>query len=142
MNKVKYIFQQTMLISTAILFVIGVQGIVRHIQGKEFALGWYYPISIILTGFFCALPTVIWLSGEELTKRQFIVRLVCHCIFLLSIVSLAGYLFHWYDGIQEYLCIALMYFAIYIFVWLTSLWMGRIDECKINTALKDIQDEE
>ncbi|MBO5283453.1 MAG: DUF3021 family protein, partial [Lachnospiraceae bacterium] len=79
---------------------------------------------------------------EKLTKKQFLIRLFGHCLLLFGIVSLIGYLFHWYENLQQYLFVVFAYFAVYAFVWLASLWLGKLDEEKMNRALKEIQDTE
>ena len=142
MKKIKFLFQQAMTISTGIFFCIGLEGVCFHFMGDDISLEWYHPISIILAGILCALPSLIWLQEEHLNRRQFIVRLVLHCIFLFAVVSLMGYLFHWYTDIIGYSFVVAAYFIVYVFVWGVSYWLGARDESKINEALKDIQDEE
>lgn len=140
-GKLKLIFDQTLMISTGILFLLGVEGVVSHFTGGEFDLYWYHPISIVLTGFCCSFPTLIF--GEDfLGGRLFWLRVVFHCLIEWGIVSLAGWIFHWYSNGQGYLIVMIFYFLIYGFVWLASIWMQKIDEEKINQALQDIQDEE
>ena len=65
-----------------------------------------------------------------------------HCILELGIISLAGWIFRWYTTGSEYLIVMIFYFLIYGFVWLATLWMQKMDEEKINQALREIQDEE
>ena len=91
MKKIKFLFQQAMTISTGILFCSGLEGVCFHFMGDDISLEWYHPISIILAGILCALPSLIWLQEEHLNRRQFIVRLVLHCIFLFAVVSLMVY---------------------------------------------------
>lgn len=142
MNKIKVIFQQMVMITSGIFVVIAISGVVSHVRGEVFYLEWYQPLSVLVSGFFCAVPTLMWLTGEELTKKQFIARLVFHCLLLFGIISLIGYLFRWYTTPGGYLVVAAAYFIIYIFVWLATGWLDKQDEAKINSALKDIQDEE
>lgn len=59
MSKIKLLFQQALMISTGILFVIAVGGIVHHLQGNDIAYSWYTPISVIISGFLCAIPTLL-----------------------------------------------------------------------------------
>ena len=35
-----------------------------------------------------------------------------------------------------------MYSLIYLFVWCATAWMAKVDEIKINGAIKDLQDSE
>ena len=61
MNKCRLIFTQTMMISTGILFGVGVQALIGWLTvGTEsLAWPWYTPLSVIFTGFLCALGTLL-----------------------------------------------------------------------------------
>lgn len=142
MNKIKTLFQQALMISTGILFAIAAEGVFRHLAGSDIVLSWYHPLSILLTGFICALPSLLLMDIESLTKKQFIVRLILHCVLLYGIVVLAGYLFRWYGNVFEFVFVTISYFLIYALVWLATGWLGKKDENQINHALMDIQDEE
>lgn len=141
MNKLKMLFQQTTMISAMVLLAIGLEGVVKHIAGYDFILEWYHPISIVLTGFLGALPTpLVW--NKDCSRKQFPFLLTAHCILLLGIVSLIGFLFHWYSNGIDYLFVAIAYFIIYVLVWVVSFWLERCDEAKINQAIQKIRDEE
>lgn len=145
MEKLKLLFQQTLMISTGILFAIGVEGIVAHLTGSSFGLGWYDPLAIIFVGFLCALPTLLLIMTAfaiESSRRRFKWIVFLHCMAEFAIVSVAGWIFHWYSTLKGYLVIVIMYFAVYIFAWAGNIWIYKIDESKINHALKNIQDEE
>ena len=141
MKKMKMLFEQTMMVSTGILFLLGVEGVICHFQEIEFELNWYLPISILLTGFFCSLPTLLF-SNENLSGKKFWCYGALHCLMEFGIVTLAGWIFRWYTTREGYLVVMLFYFLIYGFVWMASIWMQKVDEDKINQALKEIQDEE
>lgn len=140
-GKLKLIFDQTLMISTGILFLIGMEGVISHLMGGEFELYWYHPISIVLTGFFCSFPTFLF-RDEFPNRGSFRLRVVLHCLLEWGIVSLAGWIFRWYTIWQGYLVVMIFYFLIYGFVWLATIWMHKIDEEKINQALREIRDEE
>lgn len=144
MNKAKLVFNQTLMISTGILFAIGIQVSVNYfLHGDHtFSWQWYIPLSIILTGFLCALATLFLVDDDGLRMIKPTLRTVLHFICVFGIVSASGYLFHWYTDVSEYIPIIIMYVIIYGFVWVATLWIGKSDEKKINDALKDIQDEE
>ena len=61
MKKWRLIFIQTLMISTGILFGVGVQALVGHLQTGSETLSWqwYIPLSIIFTGFLCSLATLL-----------------------------------------------------------------------------------
>ena len=144
MNKAKIIFNQTIMISTAILFGIGIQMILQHyISGTEsLTLSWNVPISICLTGFLCSLPTCFLLDLDSLKKNVMWMRIVIHFISVGGIVVLCGYLFDWYGNLFDVRKIVVLYSIIYVFIWFVTAWIAKSDEIKINTAIKDIQDSE
>ena len=144
MQKAKIIFHQTVMISAAILFGIGVQMILQHyIEGAEsLTLSWNVPISICFTGFLCSLPTYFLLDLDSLKKNVMWMRIVIHFISVGGIVVLCGFLFDWYGSLFNVQSTLVMYSIIYIFVWFVTAWIAKSDEIKINTAIKDIQDSE
>lgn len=144
MQKAKIIFHQTVMISAAILFGIGIQMILQHyISGAELlTLSWNVPISICLTGFLCSLPTYFLLDLDSLKKDVMLMRIVIHFISVGGIVVLCGYLFDWYGSLFNVQSTLVMYSIIYIFVWFVTAWIAKSDEIKINAAIKDMQDLE
>lgn len=144
MNKAKVVFNQTLMISTAILFGLGVQTSQYYMMGNVAIIEWpwYIPFSIILTGFLCSVPSLLFIEDEKVSSKHMKIRIALHFICLLGVVSLCGYLFHWYNSLSNYIPIVIMYVLIYCFVWLATLWMTKSDENKINEAIRDIQDEE
>lgn len=141
MNRLKMLFQQTTMISAMVLLATGLEGVVKHIAGKDFILEWYHPLSIILTGFLGALPTPLVIH-RDLGRKQYLFLIAGHCILLFGVVSLMGFLFHWYSNGADYLFVVIAYFVIYVLVWAASLWLARRDEAKLNRAIQEIQDEE
>ena len=144
MQKAKIIFHQTVMISAAILFGIGVQMILQHyIEGAEsLTLSWNVPISICFTGFLCSLPTYFLLDLDSLKKNVMWMKIVIHFISVGGIVVLCGYLFDWYGSLFNVQSTLVMYSIIYIFVWFVTAWIAKSDEIKINAAIKDMQDLE
>lgn len=140
MNKVKIIFIQTMMISTGMLLVLGIEGFIKHINGSDISFSWYYPISIIITGFLCALPTLLFYLNEDGSFG--IIKIIGHFILLLLIIIFCGKIFKWYKEADELISMVITYIVIYVSVWFATLWLMKIDDNKINNALKEIQDEE
>ena len=89
----------------------------------------------------CALASLVLYDETDNESHQRL-RVVIHFILVLGIVSLFGYLFDWYSDLTGYLIIAIMYVIIYTFVWISTLWMLKADEKKINDAIDRIRDEE
>jgi len=144
MQKVKTIFSQTLMISTAILFGIGILMLVQHFSlgMQTFTFQWSDPLSICLTGFLSSLPTFFLLDMDNLKKSKVRIRMGIHFVSILGIVILCASLFHWFGQIINLRIICLMYSLIYLFVWGATAWMAKADEIKINEAIKDLQDSE
>ena len=145
MNRFKLWLEQTMTISFAIYVGIIIEGLVYAMMGDpltSFNLTWLQLVSVILTGALCSLPTVFWLADTDIPKNKFIVRIILHCIGLYAIVSLFGYIFKWYVKLDGFIMMTIIYFLVYVFVWIVSLWFHKRDDNKINKALDDIRDEE
>lgn len=142
MSNLKILFQQVCMISTGILFIIGLNGMVEHLTGGTFDFPWYYPFSIILVGFLSALPTFLFILRAWGKQRRFIVNLILHCLSIWAIVAIVGWVCGWYVTLKEFLLLTIGYLAVYIFVWVVSLWALLKEDKKINQALTDIQDEE
>ena len=144
MQKVKTIFSQTLMISTAILFGIGILMLIQHlVLGVQIlSLQWSDPLSICLTGFLSALPTYFLLDMDSLKKSEVWIRMGIHFVSVLGIVVLCASLFHWFGQIINLRILCFMYSLIYLFVWGVTAWMAKADEIKINEAIKDLQDSE
>ncbi len=144
MKKWRLIFIQTLMISTGILFGVGVQALVGHLQTGSETLSWqwYIPLSIIFTGFLCSLATFLLQEddGKDITRSR--LRIALHFLLLFGVVAGCGYFFGWYDSAAGFAVIGGMYVLIYGFVWAASIWMGKADEKKINEAIDGIRDEE
>ena len=144
MNKWKLVFNQTLMISTAILFGHGVQAVIGYMSGVEQTIvwQWYIPLSIIITGFLCSVPSLLLLEDDKVSSKHIKMRICIHFVLLCGIVSLCGYLFQWYSSVAQYVPLAIMYVLIYGFVWGATLWITKSDENRINEAIKEIQDDE
>ena len=146
MTRLKLIFIQTLTISTGIFFGLGLQAAIRFLRyGQDYASftwQWYTPLAIILVGFLCAVPTVLLSNAMEAGAKKTGLRIALHFLCVLAILSACGALLKWYDGLADYAAIFLMYLLIYAFVWLSSLWIGKADEKKINKVLEEYRDEE
>ena len=144
MNKFKLWLEQTMMISFAIFVGIIIEGLVYSFMGDnlaDFNLTWLQLVSVILTGAVCSLPTLFWLT-DDLPKNKFIVRIILHCICLYAVVALFGFVFKWFQNMDGFIFMTIIYFMVYIYVCLMTLWFHKRDENQINKALDDIRDEE
>lgn len=142
MNIVKKLFIQSMIISTSILFLNGINMVIQHFRGNDITLLWYHPVTIILTGILCALPTFLLRDSSSWDRKTFWRRVPLHCLSLYAILVGAGRLFGWYEDAEDLIGISVIFFAIYVFVWLSGHWLDKQDEKKINRALDAIRDTE
>lgn len=142
MERLKFLFQQTMMISFGIIAGLSIQGIVSHSVEDAFVLQWYHPASIIVTGILCSLPSLLLGGGKEHSRKSFHIRIALHFVFLFAVVMSMGYIFRWYSTIEGAIWIVCDYVIIYVFVWLVSGWLGIINQKEINNALEKIRDEE
>ena len=142
MNAAKKMFVQSMIISTSILFLNGINAVIQHFAGNDIVLQWYHPISIVLIGVLCALPTVLLLDWEQWDRTTLWFRVALHCLALYAAVTGAGWIFKWYDDAEGFISVSAIFFVIYAFVWLSSHWLDKQDEKKINRALDEIRDSE
>lgn len=130
------------MITTGTLFITGINGVVSYVRGTEFFFPWYYPLSMILLGFLCALPTSVLILKEWGKHENFVMNLILHYLSIWAITSVIGWVFHWYSSWIQILWITIDYTIVYVFVWATTLWFWRAEDKKINQALKEIQDDE
>ena len=142
MNAAKKLFVQSTIISTSILFLNGISAVFQHFAGHDIVLQWYHPISIVLTGVLCSLPTVLLLDWDQWDKKTLWFRVGLHCLALYAAVAGAGWLFKWYSDAEGFVGLSVIFFIIYAFVWLSSHWLDKQDEKKINRALDEIRDSE
>lgn len=142
-TKLKLIFNQTLMISSAILFGLGIQELIEYLVTGEmyFTWEWYVPLSIILCACVCSVPSVIFIDDESAGKA-FALKVVIHFVCIFAAVSLFAKLFGWFSTLAGYLVIAVMIVIIYAFTWIATRWLAKSDENKINTALDEIRDEE
>ena len=142
MNLIKKLFIQSMIISTSILFLNGINMVIQHLAGNDLSLQWYHPVTIILTAILCALPTILLRDSDQWDRKTFWRRVPLHCLSLYAVVAGAGRLLGWYADPESLIGVSVVFFIIYIFVWLSSHWLDKHDEKKINQALDNIRDPE
>ncbi len=142
MNITKKLFAQSMAIATGILFLNGINAVIRHFAGNDITMQWYHPITIVLTGIFCSLPTILLRDYEQWDRKTFWTRVIVHCLLLYAIVTGAGWLFRWYTDMESFVSVSVIFFIVYAFVWFSTHWLDKRDEKMINHALDEIRDEE
>lgn len=144
MNKLKTIINDMVIISTAMVLGLGIQEMIIHFTRgiRSFEMPWYIPLTIPFVSLLCALPSALLNDCNELSKKQICFRIYLHFICLKLIVTVCGFIFHWYSQASEYMVIMLVFILIYMSVWFLSWWLGKRDEDMINEALQKIHDKE
>ena len=131
------------MITFGIVAIIGLSLAIQHFRGDEtWAIQWYHPLSFIACGILGAIPTVVWQNLESLTQKQFIVRLILHCLILYAVVMACGYFFKWYTESSGFIGVSISFFLVYAFVWAATIFGLKQDEKELNAAIDQIRDEE
>ncbi len=130
------------MISTAILFLIGIGSAVEFLFGEEISLPWYLPLSIICAGIVCALPSLLLMGFDKWKKKKLIIMIAIHLVVNYLIVAGLGYVFRWYTKVSGFISVSISFVLIYIFVWAASIWTANREVKEINSALEMIRDEE
>lgn len=139
MTKLKFLLVQASLISTGIFLGVGIAQLIYHLMDDDYIVNWYFIPSVLLTGILCSFP-VLLLTSEN--AKHYKIRIAVHFCTLFAVVSLLGWLFKWYTNILGYAVVMLIFVGVYVFVWVTSLWVYKKDDKAINSALDSIRDEE
>ncbi len=144
MKKLIDIFHQTLIASTGMLLLLGIEGFIYFLMGKgeHFTLSWYQPFAILFTGFLCSLAIRILPFDKEMGKGAWMVRLAAHFLLNLSIVLFVGCLAKWYDDKNSFFITVSFYIIIYALVWAGMLWFAKYEERLINRALEKMHDRE
>ena len=78
MNILKKLFVQSMVISTSILFLNGISAVIQHFRGTDLVLQWYHPLTIVLAGILCAVPTILLRDYDTWDRKTFRLRVALH----------------------------------------------------------------
>lgn len=113
----------------------------KSINGvKEYPI--YYVWQVVLTGVVGALPSFIFYSRKELTKKQWIVRYVVHFFVIETVILTEGWIFDWYSGFLSALIIAFVVILVYAVVYAYSYFVKFNTVKRVNSALKDFNKDE
>lgn len=139
----KMVFAEFQLITLILVFLIGLLKLIAFLQnGNEYALPWAFPLQIIGVTLPTALCCFVFISGHELSKNEFITRVVIHFILCCSIVLGEGYLFQWWDSIEGMVVVGVIFLIIYASVWIVSNAKDKKNSERINAALHNVKAEE
>ena len=137
MAKLKSWFEQCVIVSFAIL-----AGVVLEVVRIGTTALHYQLLSIVMTGIVCGIPTIRLLDEDTLKRIPFIVKVILHCILTYLVVAGIGKVFSWYTKLSGFIMMTIIFVLVYVFVWVSNIWLRKQEEKKINQALEDLRDEE
>lgn len=101
-----------------------------------------FPLHMLLVGATSALPSFLFFFRTEPTRKQFLLRIILHFVCIMAVVLGEGYLLKWYDSAVDMAVVAGTVVAVYIAVWIITMYSGNKAERGINEALKRFNKEE
>ncbi len=133
----KILYTQAISISIMLLLIRGIISLIAYLNGDATIFPWYFPLETVLVGVVTALPSLLFYSHNELSKKAYICRIFVHFTLVLSIVTGLGCLFKWFVSVKEYLMVFAIFIIIYIGIWGLSYLFFLREEKSINKSLKD-----
>lgn len=136
---IKMVITHFFVITVAVLFFTTLSNTIERVEEYPISFIW----QVFITGIVSALPSFIFYSKKELTKRQWKIRYGVHFILIESIILTEGWIFNWYSSFLSALIIALIVILVYAVVFTYSYFIQFNDAQKVNSALQAFnQDEE
>lgn len=91
------------------------------------------------------LPTLIFYSPAEISKKQWLCRYILHLVVLeVTVISAAHFLFGWLEGndFMQHFILVIMILLVYLMVILLG-WRNELQVAgQINRKLQEIKDKE
>lgn len=137
---IKMVIMHFFIITVCVMFVISFINVLAN--NTFYYLTADFPWVIMLTGLLTALPSILFYFRTEPTKKQFITRVIIHCIFIEGIVMVEGAFFKWYTNPFEVILIFGMIIIVYVLVWFFSYIINLSNAKGINEALKRFNNSE
>ncbi len=135
----KMLIIQFLLISVCVLLGMGLMSVVTNNHNPW---PWYYPFEVLAISVATAIPSLVYISKNELSKNQFIIRAIIHFVLLIGIVLGMGYWFSWWTQFSGIIIVLSVFIVIYVFVFLITYLTDKNESNKINEALKNINHDE
>ncbi|MDO4544737.1 MAG: DUF3021 family protein [Bacillota bacterium] len=131
------------------MYGIIVTGILAALLLDNLAVG--YPLvldstnvaQIFLLALLGTLPTFIFYSSRELSKKALMIRSLIHIIVLEVLMLGAMYLMRWFDpgNLRLIVMIAVSVLVIYLIVRFVQWFIDKKDADEINRRLKEFKEE-
>lgn len=137
-DAIKLVIMHFFIITVGVLFVIS---LANTLDGVEYYTA-DYPWGIMLVGAITALPSLIFYSKKEISKKQMKIRFIIHFLVVGAIVLTLGYFWQWYTTIRYAVFVFLMYVFVYVIVLAYSFFIQYKTALSINKALKEFNADE
>lgn len=98
---------------------------------------------IVGVSFICALGNMLRYFHENYTRKQQIIRLVIHYLYINGVVLGCGYFFHWFfaESVIQILCMIVLIAVIYVTVSLAMWNKGKRESSQLNKHLREYQEK-
>lgn len=134
---IKTVFAQFFLITVLVLLATGIVFLI-----SQYPVSWLYPFYVLGCGFFGAVPSLVFYSKKQMTRRAFWIRVILHFILLSAVIMLFSYLFQVYTTPLGALWVFLTFFLIYLTVWIITERVYHERNRRFNDALKHFKEAE
>lgn len=104
---------------------------------------------ILAVSFLCSLGNIIYINkqielDDNSLKKQLLIRIVAHYLYINSIVIGFGFVFdwfHWYR-VDMMISISLMIFVIYVIIWFINFMRDKELANQLNEKLREYYKKE
>lgn len=140
LNKIKEMLYTFSYVMTGVIFATAIFITVFHPE-LHFSVTLLW--QIIGTSAACVFGNLLYPKNVELPKKQLIIRIILHYLYVNLVVFVCGYCFDWFniENIKMVLAMALLIAVIFIIVS-AVLWSGDKKTSELlNKRLKEYQGE-
>jgi len=135
----RLVLNHFMMITTVLLIAMG---LIKLFSDSKSGFDWYFPFQIICVAFSTAILSLIYVSKEEQSKKNFLIRVAIHYVLLNAVVLGEGYLFKWWTETYEMLIVIAVFVFVYVCVWIFTMITDKKTSNDINKALKNKPNKE
>ena len=140
MKKLKFLFEQYIMITSGIVTAMALEAILVHfLADEDLHFPWHLPISVLVGGVVGSLPTLLLWQADDTFRKLPRWRVVVHLLLTYGAVSCTGWLFSWFNDFLSFLIVSVMFFIIYALVWAGSRYLRAREVALINRALQELE---
>lgn len=138
MKNIKFLFDQFVTITAFIVIVLGI----IHLFTEDGYISSNSLIQIAGCGLLSTLPSVVYISKNEYSTKEYVIRAIIHYILLNIVVLSFGYVFNYYSTFNDGMIVFITILIVFICVHLSQIIFNKSEANKINKVLEDISDKE